>query len=99
MSEVRISLIFSKADWCSGSQFQVVPFFSRGRMVLVICARSGMNEPSWVAGPKNALTSLLHDGIGNCLIAANFFSSGLIPVSEMMCPVNSISFPISIFFA
>ena len=40
----------------------------------------------------------MHDGIGNCLIAANFFSSGLIPVSDMMCPANSISFPISNFF-
>ena len=56
-----------------------------------------MNEPSWLANPRNALTSLMHEGVGNCLIAANFFSSGLIPVSDMMCPANSISFPISNF--
>ena len=28
MSDVRMSLIFSNAAWRSGSQFQVVPFFS-----------------------------------------------------------------------
>ena len=39
----------------------------------------------------------MQDGVGNCLIAVNFFSSGLIPVSEIMCPANSISFPISNF--
>ena len=40
----------------------------------------------------------MHDGVGNCLITANFFSLGLIPVSNIMCPANSISFPISNFF-
>ena len=40
----------------------------------------------------------MHDGVGNCLIAANFFSSGLIPVYDIMCPENSISFPILNFF-
>ena len=57
-----------------------------------------MNDPSWLASPRNALTSLMHVGVGNCLIAANFFSSGLIPVSDIMCPANSISFPILNFF-
>ena len=52
-----------------------------------------MNEPSWLANPRNAMTFLMHEG-GNCLIAANFFSSGLIPVSDMMCLANSIYFPI-----
>ena len=63
-----------------------------------MCARSGMNDPSWLTSPRNPLTSLMHDGVGNCFIAANFFSSGLIPVSDIMCPANSISFPISNFF-
>ena len=76
----------------------MMPFFSRGRIALVMWARSGMNDPSWLASPKNALTSLMHVGVGNCLIAANFFSSGLIPVSDIMCPANSISLPISNFF-
>ena len=49
-------------------------------MVLVICARSGMNEPSWLAKHKNSLMSLLLDGVWNCVIAANIFLSGLIPV-------------------
>ena len=40
----------------------------------------------------------MHDGVGNCLIAANFFSSSLIPVSDIMCPANLISFPIANFF-
>ena len=36
MSDVKMSLIFLNADWCSGSQFQVIPFFSKGRIVLVM---------------------------------------------------------------
>ena len=36
MCDVKMSLIFSNVDWFSGSQFQVVPFFSRGRIVLVM---------------------------------------------------------------
>ena len=44
--ERKANFIFLIAVWCSGSQFQVVPFFCKGHMVLVMCARSAMNEPS-----------------------------------------------------
>ena len=53
--------------------------------MLVVWARS-----SWFASPRNARMSLMHDGFGNYLIAVNFLLSGLIPVSEMMCPENSV---------
>ena len=63
MCDVRSFLIFSKADWCSGSQFQIVPLFSGGRIALVMCDRSGMKHPSWFANLRNALTSLMQDGV------------------------------------
>ena len=56
-----------------------------------------MNDPSWLANPRNALTSFIQEGVGNCLMAANFLSFGLTPWSGMICPANSISFPISNF--
>ena len=56
-----------------------------------------MNDPSGLVNPKINLTSLMPEEVGNCLMAVNFLSSGLIPVSDMMCPANSISFPISKF--
>ena len=98
ISEVRMSLIFLNAAWFSGSACHVVLFFKRGCIALVICARSGLNDPSWLASPRNTLTYSMHEGVGNRLIAANFFSSGLIPVSDIMSPANAISFPISFFF-
>ena len=57
-----------------------------------------MNEPSWFASPRNAHRSLMHVGDGKSLIAAYFEGSGLMPPGDMMCPVNSISVPISSFF-
>ena len=63
-------------------------------MLLVMCARSGMKDPNWFAKPRKDRTSLMHVGVGNCFIAANLFSSGLMPESEIMCPANSIFFPI-----
>ena len=62
-----------------------------------MCARSGMNDTSWLANPRNALMSFMLVGVGNFLIAENFFSSGLIPVSDIMCLANSISLPLSNF--
>ena len=50
-----------------------------------------MNDPSRLANPRNAQTSFMHEGVGNCLIASNFFLSGLIPVSDMICPANVVT--------
>ena len=85
-------------SWCLGNQIQTFPFFRRLRIVLVICARSGMKDNSWFAKPRKARTSLMQIGVGTCFIAVNFFSSGLMPESEMLCQTNSISFPIPNFF-
>ena len=90
LPDVRSSLIFSKVDWCLVKQLQVVPLFNKRHNLLVMCARSGINEPNDFANPRNALTSLMQAGVGNCLIAENFLLSGLIPVSEMMCLANSV---------
>ena len=96
-SDVGRFLVLSNASCCSYSQIQAPPFFRRGRMVLVMYAQTGTNNARWFARP-NAHTSLTVLGAGNSLMAANFFSSGLMPFSEIMCSANLISVPISIFF-
>ena len=55
-----------------------------------------MNVRPWVFW--TIFSSLSMSATYTWRIAENFFSSGLIPESEMMCPANSISFPISNFF-
>ena len=72
---------------------QAVPFLSSDLRLAAMCAKSGMNEASCFARPKNDRSWDMLVGVGNSAMALYLLSYGRMPELLTIFPAKVISFP------